>query len=788
MNYILYSNQDKTLKLYNEKEIYKLIYYQEARLPSKENVDIYLKNPKNKTIAEYFIRHESREDAIRRIKDDISRINYFIPLYDEYTRNIYLIERTGVYDRVMNQHYRFPDNTLYDILEKKYKKLEPKIKKLGEKYKSSNLSEFKKTTKMHYEISENIEATEVTKEILKKREFRKLFLMLDFLSQFNLNILKLTYISVFYNYSNKVGKDITVCVKPSFLPHLKHINPYYKRSELINLALNIGIIKPDDVYYDNDKINYLCNEIKENDINSKIIMKHQNYIIENDKVGIIQYYSLQGSYFINKYLRNLAPYEFKNKFLEKNILSMWKLVNDAPAFDKSYILYRFIQNDDHIKKIKVGNNYIVPSFMSTTRDPFYRAEDYQFGFILLKIKIPANEVGVALSIEALSNFSEEQEIILSPLSILKLERKDDEVPYYHTDVNFKVKIRTKYEFTYIGKKQIKLPNRPLYDDIDYNINFMTINQSNSLTIIEKIKYFVSEYTNPMYQFVSTIGDQNYTLLVEWYDSFGVYKDFYAAETRNGFMIYTIINDYIGFTIEIGEFSDFSYIYVNYYFRYSSVPKKGKIKDKDLIDFVAKIGYYFGIKNIIIYAEYNSCGLDDNILKDDLDIYYGGNYCTDFYNYLSQGIKRYQSIGIDSTELRPNFSYFELDRLKKIDANEILSKNDQDEIYQIYNKSYKNLVDEKKHNISDFYVWLVENHCILVEKYVSKTKRLKLKNNPFQSDCYHLDAERYLYNRGIINELSFSNTDIQDIEVKLKDIPKNRYRLDRSIKRMVVDKN
>src|SRR5439155_2826613 len=106
------------------------------------------------------------------------------------------------------------------------------------------------------------------------------------------------------------------------------------------------------------------------------------HIIVNNKIGIVQYYSLQGSYFMNKYLRN--PNDYKNELLEKAIFSMWELIDTAPSFDKSYILYRFINDDIYLKYLKIGDTFIDPSFISTTRDPFYKSETYKFGFILIK--------------------------------------------------------------------------------------------------------------------------------------------------------------------------------------------------------------------------------------------------------------------------------------------------------------------------------------------------------------------------------------------------------------------
>ena len=54
-------------------------------------------------------------------------------------------------------------------------------------------------------------------------------------------------------------------------------------------------------------------------INYKIISSHQKYVIDEDMLGLIQYYTVQGSYFINQYLRNNFKYIYHNTFLD-NIL------------------------------------------------------------------------------------------------------------------------------------------------------------------------------------------------------------------------------------------------------------------------------------------------------------------------------------------------------------------------------------------------------------------------------------------------------------------------------------
>jgi hypothetical protein len=689
------------------------LYNLEYRLPTNLDINKKFKNKKN----------------INDIKIEISKIDTHIPLYDTYSENMYLIVKYNVYNRVIRQHYRFPDKDIFNTLIKKQK-------------------QFKKT-----------------EDILLKRKQRKIDLMVKFLSYFDLDILYETYIKVFYLFTNEVGKNITQCKKPSFLPQLLHITPYYSRSELINMALNIELIKPNDEYYDKQKLEKLCRQIQINDISSDTILNHYNYIVNSSKVGIIQYYSLQGSYFMNQYLRNQTSYNTRNLYLESLIDIMWKTINNAPKFDKSYVVYRFIENDSYLSHLSVGDEFIDPGFISTTRDPFYNSESFKFGFILIKIKIPANKHGVALCMETVSHFPKEQEIILSPLSIFKLKKKDSNCAYYHTDNNFATKVKTRYEFTYIGKKNIKFIERPQNKHQRKTVDFINIDRPQSMTINEKIRIFMRTHVDKMFQYTTNIGDKDYTVFIEWYDSTEVYKPFYAASVQDGFLMYTIDDNNVSFTIELGENKN-PYMYVNFYFRYTQTNRDTDIKIKDFIKFISSIGYYFNIQTIIIYADYTMCV--------DNEISFGGNYCVDFYNYLKDKKKRFK--GIDSTVIKPKFGYYQLDRLRNTKPDTILDKEDRDELYQIYNKTYIPFMDKSKDNIADFYIWIIDNYCYLSIQLTNKMYRLYHKQNPFTNDYYILDPIGYLYSSDIISTYRHE----YETKEKYTDFPKNTYRVDSTV--------
>ncbi len=64
----------------------------------------------------------------------------------------------------------------------------------------------------------------------------------------------------------------------------------------------------------------------------------------------------------------------RNKDLENQIKLMIKLIKNAPSFLKSHTVYRFVTRDEYLRHLKPGDIYTDPSFMSTTRNPFYYQE------------------------------------------------------------------------------------------------------------------------------------------------------------------------------------------------------------------------------------------------------------------------------------------------------------------------------------------------------------------------------------------------------------------------------
>lgn len=767
--YYLYDLEKDKIIEYGVDDVLDNLYYQKSKLPSLNQLEEHSKLYQDEISK--FIKINGTDKSLNKIRESISKIENKIPLFDIYSENIYLINNKNVFYRVTYNFYRFPSTKLINGMIDKKNILEDKLK--NNKYTKNDL-------------------------ILRERRIRKLDLALEFLSYFDIKVLFNTYIRVFYLYSDEVGQNITVCERPSFLPHFVHIKPYYTKNEIINLGLNMGFGINSKCYKDKNpvnSINELCKIVKDNDISAKILLKHQEYMINQNKVGLIQYYSLHGSYFINQYLRDLVNYEYKNVYLEGIIESMWNLVRGSPKFDKDYILYRFINNDYYLRDLEIGDIYTENGFMSTTRDPFYRPDIYNFGFILLKIKIPKNVQGIGLCVETLSHFPLEQEIILPPLTMLKLVRKDENCQYYHINKKFTSQVKTRYEFEYVGSDKISFKNRPIYEGTP-EVNFLNIKTTKYETLEEKINYFLKDHLNPMFQCKTRIGDKFFTLVTEFFDSTGAYKQYYAIETKKGLSIYSVYDNYILFFLEIGTQENINIMHVDYNRKYSMVKRENIITDEDFIYFVSTVANFFGISKAIVYSEYVTCDInvnkinvlrspiqrgfskDNNISLEKIEEYnyFGGRYCIDIYNYLINGVKRYEKSKILSIEMNAKYSYYLLDKLKNINPIKILKKEDTDEIYQIYDKTYKDYADESKNNLKDFLSWIIENKCYLVEILVSKLNRVYKVDNPFEEDYYILDPNTFLYNRGYIETYPKY---VENLHFKLKRnvsvIPLNEYK-------------
>lgn len=727
---LLYNNRTNKIDEVENDEVMDGLYEVKYRVLTENDKEHILK-----------LKQVDTKEFVEEQINEISKIDNKIPLYNPFNENLFLIIKDLVYDRVIRHSYRFPDIKLINKLEKQ------KIEK------------------------------EETTNILEQNKYNKLKLMLNFLHSFNLEILHNTYLKVFYYNAEEVGGNITICKRRSFLPYLTHITPYYNKNEIINLGLNIGLIKlPYGAtvkslmkLYDEQ----LCEDIRENDISSKILIEHQKHIIENNMLGLIQYYSLQGSFFLNTYLRNMTNYTDQNELIEDLIKNITKLINTSPQFDREYYLYRFIKDDGFLSKLTIGDEYVEQGFTSTTRDPFYRSQQYQFGYILIKIHVPKDIIGVALCMETVSYFPKEEEIILAPYSKFVLKKRDEDVDYFHTDLAFKTKIKRFYEFEYVGKENLILRSikRIVNNEI---LDFLKIKQIETLTLDEKIRYFIKNYVNDISQFMTKIGNIELTFIVEWYDSSGVYENFYAFKTSNGFSIYSIYENNVVFMIEIGEERYGTVMIVNYYNKTTIQNKFKLFKEEELLLFLSSIAYYFDVDAIFLYTDDISCSVKNSKHTQEkstlIDIY-GGKYCYDFYEYLKNKTIPFNKF--NPLEVKPVFSIIQLKKLFNIDPLSVLKREDSDELYQIYKRIYKEQIPSKL-NLANFFIYIIDNYCYLTDTLIDKLNKIYNIDNPFNMDYYLINPNVFLYNNGYISSYKEKEKVLRYKDIEF--LSKNKYRI------------
>jgi hypothetical protein len=733
MKYLLFNIKQNKIEIIDKDDVLDYLYEFEYRPINEKDVQ----SNKDKEIKDYI---NTSSDIIKEMKREISQIETKVPLFDVYGSNIFLIDKYDVYDRVTNQFYRFPDKKVLDTLEEKYNKM-----------KNTNIS-----------------------DPLEERHLRKIELMIKFMNYFDLDLLYKTYVYVFYKYSKYLGQKITTCKRPSFLPQFNHILPYFTQQEIINILRNNG--EKVDEKIDENEIALLCEKVKKQEMSYTVLLNHKKYITNNKNMGFIQFYTLQGSFMMNQYLRNQTIYKNQNVYLENLIIPMWKIILESPEFDKKYTLYRFVKSDSYIQNLKIGDIFTEKGFMSTTRNPFYNFDD-KFGLILIKINVPANTKGVALCLETVSYFPEEQEVIFPPASKFKLIKKDMDCEYYHTNVKFSSQVKTRYEFDWILNGEIGFSR--IIDPLPIKkVDFLKIERKIGASLMEKLKDFERQYINDANQFKIDLGGKELTILQEWYDSTDVYKNFYAVESENGFSIYSIYDSHILFFIEIGEVNSVPQMHVNYYVKYTSVDPNKVIGDENLMLFYSQVAYHFDIHTVIIYANYLSCnqsaGISDiqryqDMSKGDLvdKKLFGGTFCVDFYGYFTTNKKKYSDLNILNVELYPKFSYYDLDDLKRLSPQKMLIKEDR-ELYQVYHKIYK--LTKNNDTISDFYIWLKDTYCYLIENFTLKIDRILGSNNPFRKDYYILDPISYLYNRKYIKTYS------------------SRFNLMENVKRNIINEN
>lgn len=793
---LFYPKTNKIIKT-NDTEILDNMYDNLAVIPSIEQfksfkeINSLLKKNNAKNI----------DDLTNMFKQHISKLSYKIPLFDYNTKNIYLVLYEDVYQKVTQFNYRFPNKKIINLLKNTLNDL------IGKK-----ISDIEWISKYIKKLNKNI----------------------DFLNNFDLITLKQTYLEAFLD-SNPTSKELTTCIRPSYLPYQKNYQtPYYTKSELVSMALNLGIIngKTSDQIkivkpwlYSKSELTNICNKLSSYEINTQMLIYNQLYILYNNAKSYVQYYSLFGSYYINSYLRNTNS--ILDTEMNKHISNFFKLMESTPAFDNDYEVYRFIENDEYLSHLSIGDVFNETSFISTTRNPFYGEKDNVFGFILLKIRLPKGKQGIALLMESYSNYPFEQEVLLMPGS-LKLVETNNDWSYYHWNKLAEKKIIKKYTFEYI---------KPLSYDIEsYTKSYLKTLSLEQIPVIdfykevyegsnvqEKILNFFHSLNkiNLRRTFHSNIGDIKYQFFAYFLTQNKVYSKFFFLQKEDeqnkllGDEIYLSVqnplNGQIELLIEIRNI-----ISVNYYHRYSGLGNK--IPEEQLLHWLAGLAKALTIDTIIIHGNYSSyASIVENILSEanitqknlldewktiqDIDnpdtnilnLYTAdvNTFCVDLVNYLLNGKKRFMM----HEYIEHKVPYHMLNKLKTTKFIDLYNAygsiaDNNAQLFKIYGNIIKQIESKqieskqeisKQISVSEFYEIIHFSHPYLINKLQNLIILSYPKNAPNPWHLYYVFKPfQYLYEKQIIQFIPEFNTAkmdqlIKNLSEEVKFIHDNKFR-------------
>jgi hypothetical protein len=717
------------------------------------------------------------EEFVLEQKDNLSRLSYKIPLFDYATKNIYLIVAEDVFVKVSMFNYRFPDNRIIDLLQNTIKELH-NIKFPNAEWVNQYIKK----------INKNI----------------------NFLSNFNLILLKETFKDVFLN-TNPISRELTSCIKPSYLPYQNYQSPYYTKSELVSMALNLNLIELSETKpwsYSSSELKKICNSLSEYEIKTQMLIFNQLYILYNNAKSYVQYYSLFGSYYFNSYLRNINS--TTDPELDTHIDNILQIIKKAPQFDSDYEVYRFIESDDYLGDLKIGDIFNERSFISTTRNPFYSMKDNVFGFIILKIKLKKGIPGIALLIESYSNYPHEQEVLLPP-SKLKLVSINSDFKYYHWNKLAERKIIKKYVFEYVETIS--------YDIKDYTSNYLKFDG-----FILEIDFFKQSYgknkSESMYNFFnsltkvnlrrffySKIGQTTYKFSAYFLTQNKVYSKFFFLQKSDdenrllGDEIYLTIqnpsNGEIELIIEIRNI-----ISINYYHRYSGL--KNNINDDDLLYWLSGLAKSLNISTIIIHGNYSSyahivekilskSNFDQDILLSDfktiqnidnpdsnlLNLYTAdiNTYCIDLVEYIFEKKKRFNKKSYVSRRV----PFHLIDKLNDVNFEKLYQKygakeHVYEELYRVFLKLYNpsmSVIDFYK-IIHNLYPYMISNLHNLIVLSLPRSSIL-----PWHF-YYIFKPFEYLFEKDLIPFIPTTDLDkiesmIKNLEDEIKFIHENKFR-------------
>lgn len=494
-----------------------------------------------------------------------------------------------------------------------------------------------------------------------------------------------------YDNHPSLGKQLTFCEKPYFTYFINYNNnPYYTQDELEAKNLFFGLnIK------DNKNI---CKKISKIELTKKDIIDNFKYITTNNYDRILKYYSFIGAENINNFLRGNTFNLDKTK--KDIILKLDKIILESPKLKTDQIVFRFLSDDTFLKTNINNKIFVEKGFMSTTRNPIMKSAADNFGKYIMKIYIPKKHADKYISIESISLFPSEQEILVSRGSKLKLLKE------------YKINEFQIYDFELIGlEKKNDL-------QIESNIKEIDLLYNKLEDPLESIYDDWSYYTQ-----INFRGNNDNLFYVGYNKQPKALKKFFFFE-KNILYLYQLDKDgNIDIFIEITEDA----IYINYFMKFF-----GHSNKEDIIEYLKKwkiitsISILFNINKVFV----NTIQIPGYLLdKKNLS---NNQICLDYFNMLKKN-----NFNIPKF-LKLNFPIYYIKNLKKTEIkNNLISELPSLKIFSLNNKI--KFLDK-------LFIEIIEKEpSLMIEFYQLCSNYFQSFNNPFNNDYYILDTKNMFFN-------------------------------------------
>lgn len=670
------------------------------------------------------IKLKNKEDKIK-----LSKYEDLIPMYDIYSQKIYPINKQNIHYRLIESHYRFINEEIYQWIQNLYEKYSSDPK-LGANFKYS----------------------------------------IDLMDNYDIPTLIETSYKTLYKYSPMLGLLVSICKRNSFHPWIYHLKPYYTKLELIKLGQNMNVIdtKIDPEYLIDQSIHYkICKMVSNNDVSWDEIKKHHQYILDSNLISWVCFYSFTGSFLFNKFLRNLNVNAIRgttnreprnsspviNPIFYQGLLKFVNSMENSPALDNDYDIYRFIWDDSFIMGLKEGDIFMDRGFVSTTRDPFYSPGlNGNFGLILLKIKIPKNKKGMGLFIENFSLFPREEEFLLTPYSQLKLISKNDNFKYFHTNPEFEKIINRKYEFELEGidYNKFHLENPPTITQESPN-NYYQLESIvlNGIDRVELIRKFIVAYSDNN-RLNLKLGLDKYSFTYQWFDSTNSssYDKFYYNKIKDG-MLFSLFdsNGYPYLNIELGQEMVINWINKLYF------GNNNMVLDDKLMNLIYQFGRIFYYKSAIIFHNYSSFDKFKDSYDESKRIFLNMNLFNEtIYSYLTTGAKYLSNLSNFNPFINYNLGYWYLDEY----FNKLIDRTNGDKLPD----SFKDIKTNK-----ELYIKTIEKSFYFYPKLIESIDKNIIKNDFVTFNIYDKLVAEGLGDNFKPN-IEYTNEDIIDSDFKL----------------------